>query len=218
MELGRGCGLKAATRVWVLAAACALCAQAQAQTQTQTLTPGQAAANLPSAPLVPIVTPLRGDDLFARSLGLSTPTWFNPLRLTLNSGLFPVGDLFSGCASRGDASGNSVHGFAVERSTYLRLTPELVLHGFSNEGCAVDAGMGGGFTYAMRLGKSVWLVPSAGFYALPALGGRTSTLTSSARIDIVKHLGWGRTLNFGLGTRQLGTSVHTDALSFGGTF
>src|SRR6187402_3582949 len=83
-----------------------------------------------AAPLVPIVTPLRGDELFAGQNGLPTTSAFAPLRLTLTGGIFSQAAAFSGCDARADASGNSLNGFAVQRYTFLRLTPELVLHGF----------------------------------------------------------------------------------------
>jgi len=170
-----------------------------------------------AAALVPIVTPLKGDDLFASKNGLSLGAAFAPLRLSLTSGLFSQAGAFSGCDSRTDASGNSVNGFAVQRYSLLRLTPQLSLHGFSLTGCAVDAGMGGGFTYTVPLRKSLWLVASAGFYAQPNFGGGTSAFTTSAaRVDVVKQLAWGRTLSVGLGTRTGGGAFN--ALHFGGSF
>lgn len=176
-----------------------------------------ARAQQTAAPLVPIVTPLRGDDLFASRNGPTVAAAFAPLRLSLTGGLFSQANAFSGCDARTDASGNSVHGFAVQRYSFVRLAPQLVLHGFSMAGCAVDAGMGGGLTYAVPLTKSLWLVPSAGLYAQPNWGGGTSALvTAAARVDLVKRLGWGRTLNFGLGTRS--GFGQFSALHFGGSF
>ena len=170
-----------------------------------------------AARLVPIVTPLRGDDLFARDYGPRVSEAFAPLRLQLTGGLFSQASAFSGCESRGDASGNSVNGFALQHYSYLRLTPALVLHGFSMTGCAVDTGMGGGFSYALPLSKSLWLVPSAGFYAQPSPGGgRGAFVTTAARVDLVKQLAWGRTLSVGLGTRS--GSGQFNALNFGGSF
>jgi|SRR6187431_425465 len=170
-----------------------------------------------AAPLVPIVTPLRGDDLFANQNGPSAGVAFAPLRLQLTSGLFSQASAFTGCDSRSEASGNTVSGFAVQRYSFLRLTPQLVLHAFSSMGCAVDAGMGGGLTYSVPLSKTLWLVPSVGFYGLPAPGGGSAPLvTSAARIDLVKQLAWGRTLNVGLGTRS--AAGHFSALHFGGSF
>jgi len=178
---------------------------------------GVARAQPTAAPLVPIVTPLKGDDLFANQHGLSPGALFAPLRLSLTGGLFSQASAFSGCDSRTDASGNSVNGFAVQRYSFLRLTPQLTLHGFSLTGCAVDAGMGGGFTYTVPLRKSLWLVASAGVYAQPNFGGGTSAFTTSAaRVDVVKQLAWGRTLSVGLGTRTGGGAFN--ALHFGGSF
>jgi hypothetical protein len=179
--------------------------------------PTTARAQPTAAPLVPIVTPLRGDDSFTSQSRLSVTSAFAPLRLTLSGGLFSQASAFAGCDARSDASGNSVNGFAVQRYTFLRLTPQLVLHGFSMAGCAVDAGMGGGLTYTVPLRKSLWLVSSAGSYALPTPGGGASAVvTSAARVDVVKQLAWGGTLSVGLGAR-LGPGVF-NALNFGGSF
>ncbi|HYQ04578.1 MAG TPA: hypothetical protein VER96_38155, partial [Polyangiaceae bacterium] len=110
---------------------------------------GAARAQQTAAALVPIVTPLKGDDLFASKNGLSVGAMFAPLRLSLTSGVFPQANAFSGCDTRAEASGNSVNGFALQRYSFLRLTPQLTLHGFSMVGCSVDAGMGGGLTYTV---------------------------------------------------------------------
>ncbi len=166
---------------------------------------------------MPIVAPLRADDLFASQNGPTAAAAFAPLRLTLTGGLFSQANAFSGCDSRADASGNSVSGFAVQHYSFLPLTPQLVLHGFSMAGCAVDAGMGGGLSYALPLRKNLWLVPSAGLYVLPNPGGgNTALVTTAARIDVVKQLAWGRTLSVGLGTRS--GSGQVNALHFGGSF
>lgn len=180
-------------------------------------TTGVADAQQTAAPLVPIVTPLKGDDAFASRNGLSVGAAFTPLRLSLTSGIFSYAGAFSGCDVHADASGNSVNGFALQRYSYLHLTPQLVLHGFSITGCPVDAGLGGGLTYSIPLRKSWWLVSSAGIYAQPNPGGGATTfVTSGARMDVVKELAWGRTLSVGLGTRVSGGSFN--ALHFGGSF
>jgi hypothetical protein len=179
----------------------------------------QAAAQQAMAPLLP-VAPLHADEGVSSEPGaLPVNAAFAPLRLWLVQGLFPEGDTLPGCASREDASGNSVNGFALQRYSYVRLAPRLVLHGFAQGGCAVDAGLGGALTLSAPLTKSLWLTSSVGFYALPPLdSARTAILTSSARVDVVKHLGWGRTLSVGLGTRQRNGSGRFDALNFGGSF
>ena len=171
----------------------------------------------PAAPLVPVVTALKGDDLDA-SIGPPVTAAFAPLQLSLTSGLFSQAGAFSGCASRGDASGNSLNGFATQYHSFIRLVPRLVLHGYSMMGCSVDAGMGGGLTYAVPLRKSLWLVPSAGIYVLPNStgGGAAAPVTTAARVDLVKQLGWGGTLSFGLGGRF--DSGRFEALHFGGSF
>jgi hypothetical protein len=193
----------------------ALSASARAQLNLSAAAQAQRA----SAPLVPVVTPLRGDDLFAARVGPTASAAFAPLRLSLMSGLFPQASVFSGCASRTDASGNSVNGFASQYYGFVHLTPQLVLHGYSMMGCAVDAGIGGGLTYAVPLRNHLWLVPSAGFYALPNSlgGGAAAPVTAAARVDLVKQLGWGRTLSVGIGTK-IAPSGAFNALHFGGSF
>lgn len=179
-----------------------------------------AGAQQSSAPLAPLAPLARADDGVSgdpRALPMNAA--FAPLRLSLVGGLFPQGNTLPGCASREDASGNSLNGFALQRYNYVRLAPGLVLHGFSEGGCAVDAGLGGGLTFSTSITKSLWLISSVGFYALPPLDSARSTfITNAARVDIVKHLGWGRTLSLGLGTRQRNGSSQFNAVNFGGSF
>jgi hypothetical protein len=179
---------------------------------------GLALAQQSAAPLVPVVTPLRSDDALGGFGAPRVDAAFAPLRLSLTGDLFPIESQFPGCESREDASGNSVHGFALQRYSFLRLTPRLVLHGYSMAGCAVDAGMGGGLTYSAPLSKDLWLVPSAGLYALPPVGLRPTLVSTAARVDIVKNLAWGGTLNFGLSTRQRTGNRQFTAVNFGGSF
>jgi hypothetical protein len=173
-----------------------------------------------AAPLVPIVTPLFSDDALMRDRSsLPVGAAFSPLQLSLVGGLFSQAQTLPGCASREDASGNSAGGFGLQRYSYLQLAPRLVLHGFSTAGCAIDSGLGGGLTYSLPLTKSLWLVSSMGFFTLPPLeNARSTVVTTSARVDLVKHLGWGRTLSIGLGTRQRTGASQFSAMSFGGSF
>jgi hypothetical protein len=152
--------------------------------------------------------------------GALLPLWsFTPLQLSLKQGLFAAGSTLPNCASREDASGNSINGFPVERYSYLRLTPRLTLHGFSSGGCAVDAGLGGGLTYAAPLGKKLWLVSAVGFYALPSIDLAASAVVSaSARVEVVKQLRAGHVLSFGMGTRNRTGAAPFNAVSFGGNF
>lgn len=168
--------------------------------------------------LVPIVTPARTDDLFAHRDGPRVEAALAPLWLTLSGGLFSHARAFHGCEARADASGNSVNGFAVQRHSFLRLAPQLVLHRFSMAGCAVDTGTGAGLSYAIPLRKQLWLLPSAGLYRLPTPGDGTTTpiITSAARLDLVALLAQGRTLSVGLGARS--GSDEFQALNLGGSF
>ncbi len=127
---------------------------------------------------------------------------FSPARLTLVSTIVPVGPLLGDCATEAEANGNAFHGFGNQRYTFLQLTPRLVLHGFSNTGCALDAGIGGGVTYTVPLKKDVWLVASAGAYAIP---GRGATLPArkqgNAGLDLVMRRAPAQTLSIGVSTR-----------------
>ncbi|HKO53312.1 MAG TPA: hypothetical protein VJV79_36640 [Polyangiaceae bacterium] len=164
----------------------------------------------------PVVSAQAGEHL-GDERGPRVEVIFAPLWLTLNGGLFAQGSAFAGCDSRGDASGNSVNGFAVQRHSFLRLAPQLVLHRFAMAGCAVDSGSGAALSYAVPLRKRLWLVQSAGFYRQPtALGGPAKRISLAGRLDLVKQLAGGRTLSLGLGTRSESGQFH--ALNFGGSF
>lgn len=143
---------------------------------------------------------------------------FVPLRLSLTVGMFPMARAFPECESREEASGNSLNGFALQRSTFLRLTPALVLHGFSSAGCPVDSGAGGGFTYSVPLKKGLWFVASAGFYTIPTAFDGRPIMTTAARADVVKSLSKGRVLTFGLGRTETSGRNPLTTLNFGGTF
>ena len=178
---------------------------------------GAARAQHALAPLVPVVTPFRADDRFTHKDGPRVETALAPLWLTLSSGLFSQASLFHGCESRADASGNSVNGFAVQRHSFLRLAPQLVLHRFSMAGCAVDTGSGAALSQAIPLQKGLWLVPSAGFYRQSTPYDGTSVLvTAAARVDLVQQLAQGRTLSLGLGARSGAGEFH--ALNLSGRF
>lgn len=164
-------------------------------------------------------SPVPADDGLGERGALLPVSSFTPLRLSLSQGLFPVGSTLPGCASREDASGNSVNGFPIERYSYLRLFPRLTLHGFSSGGCSVDAGLGAGLTYQAPLGNKWWLVSSVGFYTLPPADSALSAVVStSARLDLVKQLPAGHVLSFGMGTRNRTGAALFNAVSFGGNF
>jgi hypothetical protein len=136
---------------------------------------------------------------------------FTPARLSLLSDLVPIGPLLgSDCAAQSEASGNSLHGFTMQRYTFLQLTPRLVLHGFSSTGCALDSGVGGGVTYTVPLKKNMWLVGSAGVYAIPGRGAALRARTrSDAGLDLMVRPAQDRTLSVGIGRR---------GVRFGGSF
>jgi hypothetical protein len=130
-----------------------------------------------------------------------------PLRLSLQSTLFPLAmsGVFPNCAMYEDPSGNSLQGFPVQRYTFLQLTPNLALHGFSTAGCPIDSGMGAAVTYSIPIKPSIWLVAGAGAYTVPAHFGLPARQRSDFRLDLVKTTSDGRSVSVGVGRR--GVSV-----------
>jgi hypothetical protein len=153
-----------------------------------------------------------------------------PLRLSLMGATPRLAGGFPQCATLEDDVGNSVGGIPVQHYWEWRFVPRLVLSGFTQLGCPIDAGIGAVVTYALPLdaSSSLSLVFGAGAYVAPAqfqlfggaaqsfaLGLRSarSPAQTSARADLV----WGppdRQRNFGV--QSLGTS--TKVFSFGGGF
>jgi hypothetical protein len=119
----------------------ALCASSLALAQVSATT-APVAMSLPQNPLGD-----RGEGAgdFSRFL-LSAP-----LRLLLAGSVIPKASWFPNCVSREDDVGNSVGGIPVQHYSELRLTPRLVLSGFTQLGCPIDAGIGTAFTYALAL-------------------------------------------------------------------
>jgi hypothetical protein len=181
------------------------------------LATGQARAQEPSGrTLAPVVVwdPQQQVSLIGEPTGeaVGLPPYLaaTPLRLSLVGSMYPIATSLGDdpCYSRTNPSGNSVNGFPVQRYTMLRLTPHLVLHGFSRAGCPLDAGAGGGATYTVPLRSSLWLVASAGAYTLPSQVPGRAVVKTDARIDLVRG-GTGNALSVGLGRR---------GLSFGGVW
>ncbi len=133
-----------------------------------------------------------------------------PLRLTLQNEILPMGGAYEQCGTRGDAAGNSTGGIPTQHYTLLRLTPNLVLHGFAAGGCPIDGAIGGAITYSAQVAPSLWLVAGAGIYAAPApaqlAGARTRT---DFQVDLVKKVNDTRSFSVGIGKR---------GVSFGGAF
>jgi hypothetical protein len=129
-----------------------------------------------------------------------------PLRLSLLSSVYPLGPAFStgGCSGPSVAAAGTI--FPTQLYTQLHLTPRLVLHGFSDLGCPgdpfapLDAGMGGGLTYAMPLRPSLWLVGSGGAYAVPGQLGLPVRVAGNGGLDLaVEEPKTRRTLTAGFG-------------------
>jgi hypothetical protein len=132
-----------------------------------------------------------------------------PVRLSITGDIFPQARLFPNCASREEASGNSIHGMPVQRYTMLALGPHLVLSGFSMAGCPIDSGMGGALTYSVPIDKKLWLVAGAGIYSVPARDTIPAQTRTDLRVDLVTKTDSGRVLNVGIGKR---------GVSFGGAW
>jgi hypothetical protein len=176
-----------------------------------------ARAQQSAAPLVPIVSSLASSDTQVTMSNPSIYSAFVPLRLSLTASLFPMARAFPGCESLEEASGNSVNGFAVQRYTFLRLTPRLVLHGFSSAGCPVDSGAGGGITYSAPLTRAWSFVLSAGFYEIPTVFG-APIVTTAFRADLVKQTKAGRQLTIGIGRTETRGRSPLTTVNFGGSF
>jgi hypothetical protein len=131
----------------------------------------------------------------------------DPLRLALTSSIFPLAGGFPQCASREEAAGNTVNGFPIQRLRTLALTPRLSLIGFSQGGCPIDGGLGGGATYTIPLRPSLWLVAGAGYYVVPGRDVAIPTRTGAdLRMDLVKKTDSGQLLRFGV-EQKSGTNV-----------
>jgi hypothetical protein len=144
-----------------------------------------------------------------------------PLRLSLQSTLFPVASAFQGCASLTEASGNSVHGFPVQRYSFVPLAPRLVLHGFSSVGCPVDGAMGGGITYSVPVRPTWSIVMAAGLYGSPFLQLLPRQQMTDLRVDVVQRAENGRSYGFGVGFMQsasflTGAQEARGVVTFGG--
>jgi hypothetical protein len=153
---------------------------------------------------------------------LSNAESFSALRLSLLSGIFPIGrSLDPDCVNHAEEDGNMIHGVNVQRALFLRMTSKLTLHAFSSTSCVGDSGAGGGFTFVEPVLHNLWLVVSGGAYAVPAVGNIPARVTSDVRVDVVMKRKSGNTLTLGLGagTRSQGhTPSSLGGFHFGGSF
>jgi hypothetical protein len=206
----RGAGMLAAALVFAMGAPRDARADPPSASPSVQLAPGL--GGLAAAP------PIRQGDAALEELPTAWATI--PLRMTFLPLPFPQGSAFGdayGC--RPDdlaARGNTWNGLPMQRETAIRLTPRLTLVGFSQSGCPLDAGMGGGLVYAVPVHKNVWLAASAGAFMTPNfdLGARgiaasLPKVKSELRIDAIVRRKNGDPWTIGLGTR---------GLRFGGLF
>jgi hypothetical protein len=170
-----------------------------------------------------------GDEVSGDIGALSGYRALAPLRLSLEASIDPKGGGFPNCISREDAAGNSVGGIPVQHWMMLRLTPRLVLSGFTQLGCPIDAGLGGALTYALPITRSSWLVFGGGLYAAPGqaqLFGEAPMLTAfrapfplstAGRVDFGWKTNGDHTFNLGVQTlSSRGRGVQS--VMFGGGF
>ena len=165
----------------------------------------------PFAAIPPLASPfpsLLGEPTGGAS---ALPGYFasGPLRLSLQSGIVPMAGGFPQCQTLEEASGNSVRGIPVLRYTLLRLTPNLVLHGFSSGGCPIDGGIGAAITYSVPVAPTLWLVAGAGMYGVPSHYPLPARTQQDVRVDLIKQVDAGHSLSVGVGRR---------GVAFGGVF
>jgi hypothetical protein len=160
----------------------------------------------PASAIVPTPVPLQlfvpsGEPTSAG--GVLPPTLaVLPLRLSLMGATFPIAGALPGdpCASREESSGNTVWGFPMQHATYLSLTPQLTLSGFSSRGCPLDSSIGGGASYAITLPDHLWLVVNAGLLSQPSLPGGART-RADLRLDLMMRPSPDHAYALGLGRR-----------------
>ncbi len=195
-----------------------------------------------SASAVPVATSLLQNHFGDRAGGAGDFSAFllsAPLRLSLVGSVIPKASGFPNCVSREDDVGNSVGGIPVQYDSELRLTPRLVLSGFTQLGCPIDAGIGAAFTYGVPLRPSLQLVFGAGIYVAPGqiglFGGPQasvlqylgslqalavqgprfdSPVNGAARVDLVWNAKDGHPYNVGVETVGAGKQT----IKFGGGF
>jgi hypothetical protein len=198
----------------VALAAFTAAASAQAQEPTFTLS-----AYSPPAAAGVLATGTGSD-----TAGLSPSAASLPIRLSLISAIYPMGPAFGvgGCSGSSVAVAGTI--FPTQPYTQIQLTPRLVLHGFSDLGCPgdpyapIDAGAGGGLTYAMPLQPSLWLVPSAGFYAVPGISGAPVRTVAGGGLDLAVQSKSGRVFTTGVGVSTISGRGVRVVPRIGGTF
>jgi hypothetical protein len=157
----------------------------------------------PGAPPVQVIkNPFRTGDTLSPTSGLPYDLGMTPLRLSLVNEHFPLANAFPGCAEKAEMSGNTLHGFPLNRTFAMQLVPSLTLVGFSQTACQMDAGTGAGFVSSTMLKKDVWLAASAGVMLFPhGDGGTRAAVKSDARVDVIWKDLPGRSFSVGVGLR-----------------
>jgi hypothetical protein len=188
---------------------------------------GVAAAQEPTFTLTPYAPPPTASVLApgaaADSSALPPDAASLAFRLALISSMYPVGPAFGtgGCGALSVAAAGTI--LPTQPYTQIQLTPRLVLHGFSDLGCpgdpyaSLDAGMGGGLTYAMPLRPALWLVGSAGAYGVPAHDVVPARAVVGGGLDLVTKTKDNRVFTTGIGLSARGGGVRIIP-RVGGTF
>ncbi len=124
-----------------------------------------------------------------------------PLRLSLMGDTFPIAGALPGDPCHAQAEANSAWGFPIQHATYMRLTPQLTLSGFSSGGCTLDASIGGAASYVLPLpSNNLWLVINAGLLSQPGLPGGSRT-RADLRLDLMMRPSPDRAYSVGVGRR-----------------
>ena len=167
-----------------------------------------AAQTVPSTSLVAEFQPIALDARSAPSSDFTAETLVAPLRLSLENSIVPIGSQFAGCATHDEPSGNSRGGIPLSFQRAFRLTPLLVLAGFSQLGCPIDANIGGTLAFTIAIAPHVSLVLAGGLIAAPGqlqLSNRANPATNAAaRADVMWTTRGGRTYGVGVGTIGFG--------------
>jgi hypothetical protein len=199
-----------------------ICARADDPSPDPTPPPSTATTMVPSTLELHLQPTLHLGEPTTAGDALSAADAFAPLRLSLLSGIFPIGKaLDPDCVHHAEENGNMIHGFNLQRAIFLRMTSKLSLNSFSSTSCVGDSGAGGGITFTQPLTPNLWLVAGAGAYAVPRVGTIPARVSSDARVDIVMKQKSGNTLTLGLGAggrSNNNVQSHVSGLHLGGSF
>jgi hypothetical protein len=191
--------MRIGTITMAMTAAAIALASASARAQTS---PNGMPDPTPGVPPVQVIkNPFRTGDTQTPPAALPYDLGMTPLRLSLTSDPL-IGRAFPGCQEQAEMSGNTLHGFMLNRSLAMPFAPRLTLVGFSQTGCQMDAATGAGFVSSTLIRKDVWLTASAGAMLFPhGAGGTKESVKTDARVDLLWKDAPGRSFSVGVGLR-----------------